>query len=193
MPHADSAHVPAASALPSAGLECVPRLSDRKAAPDRASVVRAASCPFAAQSGPVRVASFPRRQNAGWRHKVPGVTGVARSAEVETRPDARSPWLPFWGTWPRWIQNREEKKTHPPPQAFWPCGERDWPLLHRAYGGKGGSIFLFFVCQDWLSSQNLPHGSQLLSACWKKMSLAFQQALQGAKGNRRKSDITHAL
>ena len=85
MPHADSAHVPAASALPSAGLECVPRLSDRKAAPDRASVVRAASCPFAAQSGPVRVASFPRRQNAGWRRVVQPKAAALR---VAGGPDA---------------------------------------------------------------------------------------------------------
>lgn len=113
MPHADSAHVPAASALPSAGLECVPRLSDRKAAPDRASVVRAASCPFAAQSGPVRVASFPRRQSVEWRHEVQPKAAALRFAGAGARPDARSPWPLFWGTWPRWIQNREEKKTHP--------------------------------------------------------------------------------
>ena len=146
MPHADSVHVPPASALPAARPECAFVLSVPQTAPDRASVVRAASCPFAAQSGPVRVASFPRRQNAGWRRVVQPKAAALRFAGAGARPDARSPWPLFWGTWPRWIQNREEKKTHPPPQAFWPCGERDWPLLHRAYGGKGGSIFLFFVC-----------------------------------------------
>ena len=146
MPHADSVHVPPASALPAARPECAFVLSVPQTAPDRASVVRAASCPFAAQSVPVRVASFPRRQSVEWRREVQPKAAALRFAGAGARPDARSPWPPFWGTWPRWIQNREEKKTHPPPQAFWPCGERDWPLLHRAYGGKGGSIFLFFVC-----------------------------------------------
>lgn len=50
-----------------------------RAATDRASVARAASCPFAAQSGPVRVASLPRTQSAGWRREVPGAAGVVRS------------------------------------------------------------------------------------------------------------------
>ena len=105
------------SCIASVCLECVPVLSGRRDAMNRASVVRAASCSFAERSAPVRVASFPRRRIFGWRREVPEVTGVARVAEVGARPDAQIPWPPFWGTNPRWIQNPEERKTHPPPQA----------------------------------------------------------------------------
>lgn len=82
IPHADSALVPLASALPAARPDCTFVPSVQRAASDRASVVLAASCPFAVQNVLARVASFPRRQSVEWRHEVPGVTGVVRFSRV---------------------------------------------------------------------------------------------------------------
>ena len=137
MPHAGVVPAPPVPALPSAGLACVPRLSGRRAAPDRASVVRAASYPFAAQSGPVRVASSPRRQSVEWRHEVQGVTGAVRSVRVSARPCVRSPWPPFWGTCPGRFQNREEKKTRR-------RSDHAANRIDRLSGGMGGKGGIFF-------------------------------------------------